>query len=141
LYYRPLHGFYSLGTVLGAAAGARLILAGLPVVWHLLIVSALAAPMAYLSVRRLPHGVRQQPRRNSSTEAQAVTAPAPKLRRDPTLPLIGGIVLALALAEDVANDWLPLIMVDGHCLDPAASSAVYLAFTGKTKLGADALPA
>ena len=121
-----LHGFYSLGTVLGAAAGALLTLAGLPVVWHLVVVSVLAAPVAFFSVRRLPWGVGRQTR--PAPGAEAGGAPAPKLWRQPVLLLIGGIVLALALAEGSANDWLPLIMVDGHGLDPAVGSGVYLGF-------------
>ncbi|WP_306209169.1 MFS transporter [Actinoplanes sp. RD1] len=121
-----LHGFYSLGTVLGAATGMLLTLAGLPVVWHLLIVTAIAVPVAVFSVRRLPYGVGRQPRRAPAAE-QAGT-PAPKLWREPALLLIGAIVLALALAEGAANDWLPLIMVDGHDLSPALSSGVYLVF-------------
>ena len=34
--------------------------------------------------------------------------------RDAQLLLIGVIVLAMAFAEGSANDWLPLLMVDGH---------------------------
>jgi fucose permease len=118
-----LHGFYSLGTVLGAATGVPLTALGLPVVAHLTLVSVLAVPVAYVSVRRLPSGVGRR-----SPSAEAATAPAPRLWRDSRLLLIGVVVLALALAEGAANDWLPLIMVDGHGLNAALSSGVYLAF-------------
>ncbi len=43
--------------------------------------------------------------------------------RDRRLLLIGAIVLAMALAEGAANDWLPLLMVDGHGLDAAPRPA------------------
>ncbi len=36
--------------------------------------------------------------------------------RDIQLLLIGVVVLAMAFAEGSANDWLPLLMVDGHGL-------------------------
>ncbi len=116
-----LHGFYSLGTVIGAAAGSLLTLAGFPVAWHLTLVSVLSVPVAVWSVRTLPYGVG----RSSATKT---SGPAVRVWRDSRLLLIGAIVLALALAEGSANDWLPLIMVDGHGLAPALSSGVYLAF-------------
>ncbi|WP_436532857.1 MFS transporter [Actinoplanes sp. HUAS TT8] len=117
-----LHGFYSLGTVIGAAAGTLLTVVGLPVLWHLIVVSVVSVPMAFWSVRTLPYGV------GRSTATKSTDGPAPRLWRDSRLLLIGAIVLALALAEGSANDWLPLIMVDGHGLAPALSSGVYLGF-------------
>ena len=41
---------------------------------------------------------------------------------------IGVIVLGMALAEGSANDWLPLIMVDGFDLSAATASLVYAFF-------------
>ncbi|MFF5083451.1 MFS transporter [Actinoplanes sp. NPDC000266] len=117
-----LHGFYSFGTVVGAAAGALLTAVGLPVIWHLTLVGLLSVPVAFFSVRRLPYGVGRAPKK------EAAAGPSPRLWRDTQLLLIGGIILALALAEGSANDWLPLIMVDGHGLSVAYSSGVYLAF-------------
>src|SRR6478609_5209473 len=45
------------------------------------------------------------------------------------------VALALALAEGTANDWLPLVMVDGHGFDAALGSAVYAAFAAAMTLG------
>jgi fucose permease len=55
--------------------------------------------------------------------------------RDRKLLLIGAIVLAMALAEGAANDWLPLLMVDGHGLDAATGSLVYVGFAAAMTLG------
>ncbi|MFF5294440.1 MFS transporter [Paractinoplanes globisporus] len=118
-----LHGFYSLGNVFGAALGLLLTAVGLPVVWHLVAVGALCAPVAFLSVRQLPRGVGLAPRGRSTPGHKSAA-----VWRDRRLLLIGLVVLGLALAEGSANDWLPLIMVDGHGLGPAMSSAVYLLF-------------
>lgn len=55
--------------------------------------------------------------------------------KDRQLLLIGGIILAMALAEGAANDWLPLLMVDGHGVDPALGSAVYAGFAAAMTIG------
>lgn len=55
--------------------------------------------------------------------------------RDRNLLLISAVILAMALAEGTANDWLPLVMVDGHGLDATTSSAIYAGFTATMVLG------
>ncbi len=50
--------------------------------------------------------------------------------RDIQLLLIGVVVLAMAFAEGSANDWLPLLMVDGHGFSPTSGSLIYAGFTG-----------
>ncbi|WP_336998070.1 MFS transporter, partial [Leclercia sp. M50] len=49
--------------------------------------------------------------------------------RDMQLMLIGVVVLAMAFAEGSANDWLPLLMVDGHGFSPTSGSLIYAGFT------------
>src|SRR5699024_9244314 len=61
--------------------------------------------------------------------------PGPALWKDSRLILIGCIVLAMALAEGTANDWLPLVMVDGHGLDATLGSAVYAIFAASMTVG------
>jgi MFS family permease len=41
--------------------------------------------------------------------------------------MIGVVVLAMALAEGAATDWLPLVMVDGHGMSAALGSFVFAA--------------
>ena len=55
--------------------------------------------------------------------------------RDVQLLLIGVIVLAMAFAEGSANDWLPLLMVDGHGFSPTSGSLIYAGFTLGMTLG------
>jgi len=55
--------------------------------------------------------------------------------RDCRLLLICVLVLAIALAEGAANDWLPLLMVDGHGYSATASSMVYAGFTAVMTIG------
>ena len=54
--------------------------------------------------------------------------------QDPRLLVLGVVILALAAAEGTANDWLPLVMVDGHHLDPALGSGVYVVFALATSV-------
>jgi len=81
------------------------------------------------AVRNLPGGTGREPR----VSRQAAAGPA--VWRDKRLLLIGLVVLGMALAEGAANDWLPLIMVDGHGLDPASGSLVYVGFAAAMTAG------
>jgi fucose permease len=121
-----MHGFFSLGTVAGAAIGMVLTAVTFPVVWHLFLIGLISVPVALISASRLPAGVGR--RASTAVEGERVW-------RDPVLLLIGTIVLAMALAEGAANDWLPLIMVDGHGVDPALGSAVYVVFAAAMTIG------
>lgn len=49
--------------------------------------------------------------------------------------LIGVVVLAMAFAEGSANDWLPLLMVDGHGFSPTSGSLIYAGFTTGMTVG------
>lgn len=128
-----LHGCFSLGTVFGAGAGMAATAAGVPVQWHLAAVVLLAAGLLLHAARALPAGtgriVREERRKGDGA------ARHPALRKDGRLLLIGAIVLAMALAEGSANDWLPLLMVDGHGMSAASGSLVYAGFAAAMTVG------
>lgn len=123
-----MHGFFSLGTVIGAALGIGLTAARFPVSWHLIAAGLLSVPVALLAVRFVPAGVGLRAGETGESSRTPV-------RRDKILWVIGIVVLAMALAEGAANDWLPLIMVDGHGFDAALGSAVYTAFAAAMTIG------
>lgn len=126
-----LHGFFSFGTVIGAAAGIAATAVDFDVVTHLVIVGVVTAALCAVSIRKLPPGTGRVARRTVAGEEPGRTsrsAGALALLRDRRLLCIGYIVLAMALAEGTANDWLPLLMVDGHGFAPAMGSTVYLVF-------------
>ncbi|MGW6058098.1 MFS transporter [Streptomyces sp. NPDC055189] len=127
-----LHGCFSLGTVIGGLAGMAATAADFPVFWHLAVVTAISAGILVHALRAIPAGTG-----TSDTPRAAGTAqPAgPRVWKDRRLLLIGGIVLAMALAEGAANDWLPLLMVDGHGLDAALGSLVFVGFAAAMTLG------
>jgi len=156
-----MHGFFSLGTVVGATAGIACTAWGFPVLWHLLIVGAIALVGFASAIGRLPRatgktGVVRAAGAGAGAGARGaeasgpvasgagaaavpgpagVAAPAVPVWRDRRLLLIGAIVLAMALAEGTANDWLPLVMVDGHGLAPAWGSAMYAIFAAAMTIG------
>lgn len=125
-----LHGCFSLGTVAGACAGIAATAARLPVHWHLGAVTVIAAALFLYAFRSIPAGTGV----HAPGPADAAGT-RPKLWKDTRLVLIGAIVLAMALAEGAANDWLPLLMVDGHGLDATAGSLVYTAFAAAMTVG------
>jgi fucose permease len=101
------HALFSLGSVVGAGVGSlttRLdvpMLVVLPVAAVLIFATAQATTGAFLprdieEVEHAPKG--------------AVLA----AWREPRILLIGLMVLALALTEGAANDWLAIALVDGH---------------------------
>ncbi|MGF0118364.1 MFS transporter [Promicromonospora sp. Marseille-Q5078] len=129
-----MHGFFSLGTVVGATVGMVLTAVGFPVVAHLLIVSAAMLAGLAVAIRPIPAGVgRRVAAERVGTAADG--GPRPAVWKDARLLLIGGIILALAMAEGTANDWLPLVMVDGHGFDAALGSAVYAVFAASMTVG------
>lgn len=124
-----LHGGFSLGTFVGAVLGMVLTALGFPVPAHMAIVALAIVISLTFAIRHIP---RAPGSRAGGAGAQRTTS-APW--RDPRLLLIGLIVLALAFAEGSANDWLPLVMVDGHGVDAALGSATYVVFAASMTVG------
>ena len=124
-----MHGFFSLGTVIGAVVGMLLTAAVFPVVWHLIIVAVIVASVLLVAIRDIPAGYGRR-----ATNAGERGAPR-AVWKDPRLLFVGAIILALAMAEGTANDWLPLVMVDGHGFGAAVGSAIYAIFAAAMTVG------
>jgi fucose permease len=97
-----------------------------PVVHHLLIVGAVALVILLIAIRPISPNVGKT-ERDDSIGSIETTGGLGSLLRDGRLLIIGAVVLAMALAEGTANDWLPLVMVDGHGFDAALGSAIFAA--------------
>lgn len=127
-----LHGCFSLGTVVGAGAGILANADHLPVVPHLLVIGVIGAVLLAWAIRLLPAATGQVTAEERAARGHRT---GPPVWKDGRLLLIGAIVLAMALAEGTANDWLPLVMVDGHGFDAALGSAVYAVFAASMTAG------
>ncbi|MFE4756800.1 MFS transporter [Streptomyces mirabilis] len=129
-----LHGFFSLGTVAGAMLGILCTAVSFPVQWHLCAIATVTAAMFVYAFRAIPKAVGKLRDEDLQPEAGPASAQV-KVWKDQRLLLIGGIILAMALAEGAANDWLPLLMVDGHGMASTLGSAVYTGFAAAMTIG------
>lgn len=121
-----MHGFFSLGTLVGAGIGMTLTAINFVAFAHLLLIGLLVIVPIAIAIRAIPHGVGKN---NPAADAEHSSHPHPPFYKDVQLLLIGTIVLAMAFAEGSANDWLPLLMVDGHGFNPTSGSMIYVGFT------------
>lgn len=122
------HAFFSFGTVAGAGYGALGAATGLGIGPQTTIALVAVAALA-LVVR--PHLVEQpiQPDdRVGFRERLSVWT-------DARTWLIGALVLGMALTEGSANDWLTLLMVDGHGFDPVGAALAFALFLAAMTAG------
>ncbi|MFF2480970.1 MFS transporter [Paenibacillus sp. NPDC058071] len=123
------HAAFSVGTLLGAMAGSAVTKVGIPVHVHM----ALAAVVVVLSTlylyRLVPAGTGKESGSDSSEPPMSVKERM-AVWKEPRTVLIGIIVLGMAFAEGSANDWLPLIVVDGYKVTPEMGSFAFGIFVG-----------
>jgi fucose permease len=100
------HAGWSLGTFSGAGLGAVAAGFGVPLVVHYSLVPACAVAAAFVFTRAFPS--------ESAPEEDAPDYSGRSAWLEPRTLAIGFMVLAFALAEGSANDWLALAMVDGY---------------------------
>ncbi|WP_210440449.1 MFS transporter [Nocardioides xinjiangensis] len=113
------HAGFSGGTVVGALLGALLIRIDVPALAHLAAVVVLSVVLVW---RSSPSFLPVVERR----EQQATSAARAWL--EPRTLLIGVMVLALAMTEGTANDWLAVALVDGHDVSHAVGVAGFAVF-------------
>ncbi len=118
-----LHAGFSLGTVAGAGLGAGAAAIKAPVALHLGVVGGFVLLTVLMLVRYFT------PRHTA--EADTTSHGHARLRdawREPRTMLIGVVVLAFALAEGVANEWLAVGLVDGFDVPPALGVVGFATF-------------
>jgi MFS family permease len=130
-----MHGFFSLGASAGAVVGIVFTAVALDVRVHLIAVGVIAAGGVVAALRGIPYGSGKTDTLIQDTNHDSARRKREPLWRDRRLVLISLVVLAMALTEGTANDWLPLIMVDGHGLDAPLSSTVYAIFAATMAIG------
>jgi MFS family permease len=113
------HAGFSGGTVVGALVGALLIELGVPAVAHLVGVVLLAIALVW---RTSPSFLPVVERHEETTVSAA------RAWLEPRTLLIGVMVLALAMTEGTANDWLAVALVDGHDVSHSVGVAGFAVF-------------
>jgi len=153
------HAGFSFGTMAGAGLGAVAAAFHVPVQWHLTVAVAVSLVAVLWSVRlflpagRVDHDAasRADAHADGADPATAVPSVVPddassgrarsalSAWTEPRTLLIGVVVLAAALTEGAANDWVSLAVVDGFGTENAMGAvglAVFLtAMTGMRLLG------
>jgi fucose permease len=96
------HAGWSFGSVAGAGLGVLVTAVDVPMTGHLTL-AALVALLALVATRTfLP------------AEPDATPGPSVRAWREPRTLAIGLMVLAFALTEGSANDWVALAVIDGY---------------------------
>ena len=124
------HAGFSLGTVVGALGGAGASALGLGLVAHVVGVVVLAGVLTVVSTRGfLPDDA-------VHVDAPSDDAGVPgSAWLEPRTLFIGLMVLALALTEGTANDWLAVALVDGYDLPDWGGAAGFAAFVTAMTIG------
>jgi MFS family permease len=114
------HAAFSVGTVVGAATGAAAAGLGVSVSWHLASAATLVAVVPGPAVRSFLPAERRPEHRSGRSPLRAW--------REPRTLAIGLMVLAMALTEGVANDWLAVALVDGYDAPPWLGASGFALF-------------
>jgi MFS family permease len=123
------HAAFSLGTVAGAAAGAGAAGLEVPVAWHLGVAATVVVAPTLAAVRAfLPAGQEGRTAKPASQKAWGAW-------RERRTLLIGVMVLAMALTEGVANDWLAVALVDGYDVPPWVGAGGFALFVAAMTAG------
>ncbi|MGI8986802.1 MAG: MFS transporter [Nocardioidaceae bacterium] len=124
-----LHAAFSLGSVVGAGLGAGSAYFDVSVTAQLLVTAAVAfALAAYGTTSFVPVHVKAL--LTGSGSAGSVL----QAWKEPRTLLLGLMVLAFALSEGIANDWLAIAMVDGYDAGEALGAATFGAFVATMTL-------
>lgn len=125
------HAGFSLGTVFGALVGAGCARTGVTLQAQLVVTVAVILAAGLVAVRAfLPVAAPAADAGPAAPRLSALTA-----WREPRTLMIGLLVMAFALCEGIANDWLALSLVDGYGAEQAVGAAGFGAFVVAMTIG------
>ena len=122
------HAGWSIGTVIGAGAGALAARAGLDPAWHFALASLVLAGAALLAVREMPDA--DDEAASPAEGEHHVPGPTGPLIRDLRLLGLGVMTFCAAWAEGSANDWLALMLADERGASGEAAAIGFAVFAG-----------
>lgn len=123
------HAGFSFGTMGGAAIGAGAAALGVPLGAHLAVVLAATLVALLLAARSfLPEGTHAAHPDEDDPGATGGRGGSFRAWGERRTVLIGLVVLAAALAEGSANDWLSLAVVDGFDASEATGATGFALF-------------
>lgn len=116
-----LHGFFSIGTVIGAGAGALSAALGLPLHFHYGAMGLVIIGTVLYSARFYGEDFSRTPRASSGSSLKRAWT-------EPQTVLLGVLVLGMALAEGAAGDWVAMALTDGYRTSEATGAIGYGVF-------------
>lgn len=119
------HAGFSGGTVVGAGLGALLVALDVPAAVHLGGAVLLALAVVWLT----------SPAFLPVAETHEEPLSAARAWLEPRTLLIGVMVMALAMTEGTANDWLAVALVDGHAVSHATGVTGFALFVAAMTAG------
>ncbi|NGP44627.1 MFS transporter [Bacillaceae bacterium SIJ1] len=128
------HAAFSLGTLAGALLGALAIWLDISVFAHVGITATLLFIGTVFLSRYIPSGTGKESKADADQPPMTAKERL-EVWKDPRTVMIGIVVLGMAFAEGSANDWLPLIMVDGFNMSAENGSIILGVFLGAMTIG------
>lgn len=127
-----LHGFFSLGTLIGAGMATATIALKIPSIWHFAFVAVLIAAFAYIA---RPGAIHWENESIAPTKRNVQYDRAKSAKRLGLLLLLGLMVAGLSFTEGAANDWIAVTSVDGHGFKHQIGALMFTLFVGAMTLG------
>ncbi len=121
------HAGFSIGTVAGALVGAACAKVGFDLSWQLGLTAAVVLVAVASSVRSFLPPYDHHDGQPSGSPWRAW--------REPRTVAIGLVVMAFALTEGIANDWIAMALRDGYGATVAVGSLAYAVFVSAMTLG------
>jgi MFS family permease len=130
------HGFFSIGTIIGATLGALAESLHVPLEWHIGVLAVIIIVITLVAVRFILPELGDTADHSDDHLHEAETwRTRLRIWRDPRTLLIGLIVLGMAFTEGSANDWLSYAMVHGHGTDRSVGALVFAVFVTSMTIG------
>jgi MFS family permease len=128
------HGFFSIGTIIGAALGTVAEALHVPLELHITIIAVLISVAVVIALGSLKSEA-VPPNADGEPHPASTWRTRLSIWRDPRTILIGLIVLGFAFTEGSSNDWLSYAMVHGHGTDAPTGALVYSIFVAAMTVG------
>ncbi|WP_260865754.1 MFS transporter [Paenibacillus xylanexedens] len=126
-----LHASFSAGTLIGVGIGSIAIILDIPIFTHIIAVCSILLITLYCVIDHLP----SHTGKIKHTAGESTSQPKVNLFKDTRLLFVGIIVMGMALAEGAANDWIPILFVDGYNVTHLAGSIFYGIFLSAMLIG------
>lgn len=128
------HAAFSVGTLFGAIVGSVATKSGVSVPVHITFAAIVTVLSIIFLARFVPLDTGKE-NNSDSNEPPMSARERMAVWKEPRTILISIIVLGMAFAEGSANDWLPLIMVDGYNVTPTMGSFAFGLFVAAMTVG------